>query len=57
MLSDPIVEEVRNIRQEHAKRFDYDIKAIVADIRKQEKQHADRMTSFPPKPPRKKRNA
>jgi hypothetical protein len=34
---DPIVEEVRAIRDAYAKRFNYDIKRIVADlIKKQE---------------------
>jgi len=34
---DPIVEEVRHERDQHAARFNYDLKAIVADLRKQEK--------------------
>lgn len=33
MINDPIVEEVRANRQEHAARFDYDIRRIVEDIR------------------------
>lgn len=57
MVSDPIVEEIRRIRQEHAKRFHYDLRAIVADLRKQEQQHPERLVSFPPKSPRKKRSA
>jgi len=33
---DPIVEEVRRIRQEHAARFDYDLEAIFADLKRSE---------------------
>lgn len=38
MWNDPIVEEVRRVRQAHAKKFNYDIKAIVEDLRKQQSQ-------------------
>jgi len=56
MASDPIVEEIRRIRQEHAKRFDYDLRAIVADLRKKEQEHPERLVSFPPKTPQKRRS-
>lgn len=36
MTEDPIVQEVRRIRQEHAARFDYDLKAIFADLKRTE---------------------
>jgi hypothetical protein len=36
MIEDPVVEEVRRIRQEHAARFDYDLKAIFADLKQTE---------------------
>ena len=32
-MNDPIVEEVRKVRDEHAQRFNYDLAAICADIR------------------------
>lgn len=38
MISDPIGDEVRALRQEHAARFDYDLKKIAADLRKTRKQ-------------------
>jgi len=57
MLDDPIVEEIRLIRQQHAKRFNYDLHAIVADLRAQEEKHPERLVSLPPKPPRRKRTA
>lgn len=34
MIIDPIVEEVRANRQEHAARFGYDLRRIADDIRK-----------------------
>lgn len=36
MTDDPVVEEVRRIRQEHAARFDYDLRAIFADLKQSE---------------------
>jgi len=57
MVSDPIVEEVRRIRQEYAKRFNYDLHAIAADLRKGEQEHPERLVSFPPKPTRKRRRS
>jgi len=57
MTSDPIVEEIRLIRQEHAKRFNYDLRAIVADLREREQQHPERLVSLPPKRPRRKKPA
>ena len=35
MIDDEIVAEVRRIRAEHAKKFNYDLGAIFADIQKQ----------------------
>jgi len=34
--NDEIVEEVRRVRQENAEKFNYDISAICADIRKKQ---------------------
>jgi hypothetical protein len=36
MRTDPIVDEIHRIRQAHAKRFNYDVSAIFADIRKRQ---------------------
>ncbi len=38
MWRDPVVEEVRSIRDAYAKRFNYDLDAIVDDLRKKEAQ-------------------
>ncbi len=54
MCNDPVVEEVRRIRQEYAKQFDYDIRAIVSNLRKREQRHPERLVSFPAKPARQK---
>jgi len=55
MLADPIVEEVRRVRQEYARQFNYDLHAIAADLRKQEQEHPERLVSFPAKSPRKRK--
>ena len=49
MFTDPIVEEVRNARQRHAKRFNYDLKKIAEDLKEREKRADRRSVSFPPK--------
>jgi hypothetical protein len=37
-MNDPIVDEVRRVRDAHAARFNYDLDAIFADIKKREKE-------------------
>lgn len=37
-MNDPIVDEVRRVRDEHAARFNYDLRAIFLDIKKREKE-------------------
>ncbi len=37
-MNDPIVDEVRRIRDAHAARFNYDLYAIFLDIKKREKE-------------------
>jgi len=37
MINDPIVEEVRRVRDKLARQFDYDIHAIFADLRARER--------------------
>lgn len=51
MWKDPIVEEVRRIRQQHAKRFNYDLRAIVEDLRKQQEQSGRTYVRFEPRRP------
>ena len=51
MHKDPIVEEVRKVRQAHAARFNYDIEAIVRDLRKKERRQGHKVVSLPSKRP------
>ncbi len=46
MISDPIVEEVRIVREQLAARHDYDIHRIMADARLKQQQYASRLVSF-----------
>lgn len=52
-MKDPIVEEVREIRNAHAASFNYDLHAICEDLREKEKSYSHRVVSFSPKPVRK----
>ena len=51
MWNDPIVEDVRKVRNAHAKKFNYDLQAIVADLRKQQKASKRKFVTLPPKKP------
>jgi hypothetical protein len=44
--SDPIVEEVRRIRDAHAAKFNYDPDAIFRDIKEKEKRSGRKYVSF-----------
>lgn len=37
-MNDPIVDEVRQVRDAHAARFNYDLEAIFQDIKRREKE-------------------
>jgi uncharacterized protein (UPF0335 family) len=52
MYKDPIVDEVRRIRHDYARRFGFDLRAMAEDLRLKERDHADRLVSFQPKPAR-----
>jgi hypothetical protein len=47
-MNDPIVDEVRRVRDAHAARFEYDLDAIFRDIKEQEKQSGRTFVSFAP---------
>lgn len=49
MSRDPVVDEIRTIRDEYAKRFDYDLDTIYRDIKKQEKESGRHFMTCPPK--------
>ena len=46
-MADSIIEEIRRIREEHAAKFNYDPKAIFADLKRQEEQSDKTFVSFP----------
>ena len=45
-MNDPIVDEVRRVREEHAARFHYDLWAIFRDIKEQQKRSGLTFVSF-----------
>ena len=49
MSRDPIVEEIRRVRQERAAKFNYDLRAICADLKEKEKNFGHPVVSLPPK--------
>ena len=49
MEKDSIVEEMRKIREAHAANFNYNLKAICADLKKKEKDCGHPVVSLPPK--------
>ena len=40
LWTDPIVQEVRKARDEYAKQFNYDVRAMVKDLKEKEKEGA-----------------
>ena len=46
MIHDPIVDEVRAIREELAAQFDFDIRRIVEDARRRQATSQSRIVSF-----------
>jgi hypothetical protein len=51
MWIDMIVEETRKIREEHAAKFGFDLKAIYEDLKEQEKQSSREVVSLSSKEP------
>ncbi len=49
MWEDPIVKEVRKVREEYAARFDYDVLAICRDLKQQEKNSGRIFVSYAPR--------
>ncbi len=49
MHNDPIVDEIRRIRQEHTDKFNGDLHAICEDIRRQERESGRKYVSYPPR--------
>jgi hypothetical protein len=49
MFDDPIVEDIRRVRRAHASQFDNDLGAIVADLRRLERESGRTYVSFAPR--------
>ena len=49
MLEDPIIEELHRVREEIAAEFNYDLSAIVADLRRRQQAENRQVISLPPK--------
>jgi len=52
MMSDPIVEELRRIRHQHAARFNFDLDAVFEDLKEKERRSKRKIVSRSPRPPR-----
>ena len=52
MVLDSIVAEVRQARDELAKRFDYDLRAMIEDARERQLAGGRRVVTLPPRPAR-----
>jgi hypothetical protein len=48
-MNDPIVEEVRKIREDYLERFNYDLEAIFRDLKAQEQKGDHKVVSLPPR--------
>ena len=48
-MNDPIVDEVRRVRDAHAAMFNCDLDAIFQDIKEQEKKSGLKFVSYPPR--------
>ena len=49
MSMDPIVDEVRRVREEYAARFHYDLAAISKDLREKQEQSGRKVVHLPAK--------
>jgi hypothetical protein len=48
-MQDPIIEEVRKAREDHAAEFDHDLAAICADLKRIEEACGHKVVSLPPR--------
>lgn len=49
MWHDEILDEIRKIREEHAKSFNYDLDAMFADWQKKQSESGREVVNLPPK--------
>ena len=52
-MNDAIIDEIRKTRDAYAARFNYDVKAMMAELRKRQAKSGHKLVSFarPPKKP------
>ncbi len=51
-FNDPIVAEIREIREKHAAKFGYDLDKIFDDLERKEKASGREYVNYPPRPAR-----
>lgn len=51
MTRDPIIAEVRKARDDYARKFNYDLDAICADLRRKEQESGAVVVTLPKRPP------
>ena len=49
MIRDPIVEEVRQAREDYFKRFNYDLNSLFDDLQRRQRESGRKTVSLPPK--------
>ena len=49
MYTDPIIDEIRKYRDEYSARFNYDVKAMLEDIRRRQKESGRKSVTRTPK--------
>jgi hypothetical protein len=49
MIDDPIVTEVRKVRDRHAAKFNYDLDAIYRDLKQKEESSGRSYVGYPPR--------
>lgn len=49
MAKDPIVDEVRRVREEQAAKYAFDVKSILAAAKKRQRRSGHKVVSFVPK--------
>jgi hypothetical protein len=49
MWEDPIVNEIRHVREDHAARFKYDLQAIYRDLKEQEQNSQRAFVKYSPR--------
>jgi hypothetical protein len=51
VYTDPIVEEVHKAREEYARQFNFNLRDMVADLQRKQRESGRKLVSFPPKRP------